>query len=531
MTTTLYRNGRIHSPADPFATAMLVVDETVAWVGADGAARTHLDAADEVVDLGDALVAPAFVDAHVHLTETGLARDGLDLTAATGRTALLDLVARRSKERPGEVVLGFGWEEDGWPDGGAPTPGELDQASNGTPVYLARRDVHTAAVSGTLLAADRSIARADGYDAGLVRRDAHHRARQAARSAVPAGRMAELREQALRHAASLGIGAVHEIGSPLISDPADFTAVLALGATPGLPDVIGYWGATAVGEAQALGAAGAAGDLNLDGSIGSRSARLSAPYADAPGERGRAYLDLETATEHVVASTRAGIQAGFHCIGDEAVRTAVQAIAAAAEVCGLAAVVGSRHRLEHVEMIDDLLIAELARLGVAASVQPAFDALWGGPDGMYVERLGPARGVALNPFAAMARAGVLLAFGSDSPVTPLAGWETVRAASQHRTPSQRISARAAFSAATRGGWRAARVEDAGVLAPGMRASFAVWEVPYELVVQAPDERVAAWSTDPRAGVPGLPDLSPDVPLPRCLRTVVRGRTAYADPGT
>lgn len=527
MTTTLYRNGRIHSPADPFATAMVVVDETVAWVGAEGAAQTHLDAADEVVDLEDALVAPAFVDAHVHLTETGLARDGLALEGVASVTALLDLVAARAKERPGEVILGFGWEEDGWPEGRAPLPDELDRAAAGAPVYLARRDVHTAAVSSALLNADPSIARADGASGGVVRRDAHHRARQAARSAVPAGRMARLREDALRHAASLGIGAVHEIGAPHISDPSDFTAVLALGSSPDLPDVIGYWGATAVGEAQALGAAGAAGDLNIDGSIGSRSARLSAPYADDPSSRGLLYLDPETAAEHVVACTRAGIQAGFHCIGDEAVRVAVEAVAAAAEVCGLAAVVGSRHRLEHVEMIDDLLIAELARLGVVASVQPAFDALWGGSDGLYVERLGPSRGVSLNPFAAMARAGVLLAFGSDSPVTPLAGWETVRAASQHRTPSQRLSARAAFTAATRGGWRAARVEDAGVLAPGMRASFAVWEVPYELVVQAPDSRVAAWSTDPRAGVPGLPDLSPDAPLPRCLRTVVRGRTVYS----
>lgn len=527
MTTTLYRHGRIYSPADPFATAMLVVDDTVAWVGADGAAEMHADSASQVVDLEDALVAPAFVDAHVHLTETGLARDGLDLAGLGSLTKLLDLVARRASERPGEAILGFGWEEDGWPEGRAPSPAELDRASGGAVVYLARRDVHTAAVSTALLAADPSIEGADGYEDGLVRRDAHHRARRAARAAVSGSRLAALRTEALRHAASLGVGAVHEMGSPQISDPTDFAAVLSLGADPALPDVTGYWGALGAAEAQALGATGAAGDLNLDGSIGSRSARLSSPYADAPDEHGRLYLDVETATEHVVACTRAGIQAGFHCIGDEAVRVAVQALSAAAAQCGLAAVVGSRHRLEHVEMVDEELIGELSRLGVVASVQPAFDALWGGEHGMYVERLGPERGVSLNPFAGLARAGVLLAFGSDSPVTPLAGWETVRAAAQHRVPSQRLSARAAFSAATRGGWRAARIEDAGVLAPGMRASFAIWEVPGELVVQAPDERIAAWSTDPRAGVPGLPDLSPGAPLPRCLRTVVRGRTVFA----
>ncbi|TDE09536.1 amidohydrolase [Jiangella asiatica] len=505
---------------------MLVVDDTVAWVGAEGAAEVHVDSAAEVVDLEDALVAPAFVDAHVHLTETGLARDGLDVAGVESLTALLDRVAERARQRPGEAILGFGWEEDAWPERRAPSPAELDRAASGAVVYLARRDVHTAAVSTALLAGDPSVKAADGYDDGLVRRDAHRRARRTARSAVAADRLQALRVDSLRHAAAVGIGAVHEMGTPQISDAADFAAVRALGSDPGLPDVIGYWGALGAGEAQALGAVGAAGDLNLDGSIGSRSARLTSPYADAPGERGRLDLDVDAATEHVVACTRAGIQAGFHCIGDEAIKVAVQALSAAAAQCGLAAVVGSRHRLEHVEMVDDGVMAELARLGVVASVQPAFDQLWGGDSGLYVDRLGPERGVSLNPFASMARAGVLLAFGSDSPVTPLAGWETVRAAAYHRTPSERLSARAAFSAATRGGWRAARVEDAGVLAPGMRATFAIWEVPGELVVQAPDERIAAWSTDPRAGVPGLPDLSPGAGLPRCLRTVVRGRTVY-----
>jgi predicted amidohydrolase YtcJ len=183
------------------------------------------------------------------------------------------------------------------------------------------------------------------------------------------------------------------------------------------------------------------------------------------------------------------------------------------------------HRLEHVEDLHPRHFEALVRLGVVASVQPVFDALWGGADGMYAERLGPERAMRLNPFAAMAAAGVPLAFGSDAPVTALDPWEAVRAAVGHHNPDHRISARAAFAAHTRGGWRAARVDDAGELAPGAAATFAVWAAG-ELGVQAPDERVAAWSTDPRAGVPGLPDLSAGVPTPDCLRTVVRGATIH-----
>jgi len=192
---------------------------------------------------------------------------------------------------------------------------------------------------------------------------------------------------------------------------------------------------------------------------------------------------------------------------------------------GIAAVRAAGHRLEHVETPDADAIARLADLGITASVQPAFDAAWGGPDGMYAARLGPQRAVRMNPFGTMAAAGVLLAFGSDSPVTPLAPWEAVRAAAFHTDPDQRISARAAFAAHTRGAARAAGRSDDGVLGLGAPATLAVWAAG-ELVVQAPDDRIQAWSTDPRSGTPGLPDLTPGVPAPRCLRTVVRGRLVH-----
>jgi hypothetical protein len=131
----------------------------------------------------------------------------------------------------------------------------------------------------------------------------------------------------------------------------------------------------------------------------------------------------------------------------------------------------------------------------------------------------------MNPFAAFLSAGVPIALGSDSPVTPLGPWAAVRAAAYHQTPESRLSVRAAFAAHTRGGWRAAGRDDAGLLVPGAPATYALWEAG-DLVVRAPDERVRAWSTDPRSRVPGLPDVAPGLALPRCLRTVVRGATVY-----
>ncbi|OBI77046.1 hypothetical protein A5663_02240 [Mycobacterium sp. E740] len=118
-----------------------------------------------------------------------------------------------------------------------------------------------------------------------------------------------------------------------------------------------------------------------------------------------------------------------------------------------------------------------------------------------------------------------LAFGSDSPVTGMDPWATVRAATRHRTPGSALSARAAFAASTRGAWRAAGVRDGmtGTLVPGAVASYAVWEVD-ELEVSAPADAVQRWSTDQRSRVPPLPRL--DGPSPRCRQTVHRGVSIY-----
>ncbi|MGI5354057.1 amidohydrolase [Streptomyces sp. CA-252508] len=532
--TVLLRGGDVHSPADPFATAMVVERGHVAWVGSEGAADAFASGVDEVVDLEGALVTPAFTDAHVHTTATGLALTGLDLSGARTLAEALERVRAHSAARPADkVLLGHGWDAARWPERRPPSRTELDEATGGRPLYLPRVDVHSAVVTTALLDLVPGVTGLSGHhpDQPLTGA-AHHAVRAAAHAAVTPGQRAEAQRAALRRAASLGIGTVHECAGPEISDEDDFTALLALAAEEPGPWVVGYWAEAVSGEKDVrrireLGAIGAAGDLFVDGSLGSHTACLHESYADA-AHTGTAHLDAAAVAAHVAACTEAGLQAGFHAIGDAAVGAVVDGVRAAAEKVGLARVRAARHRVEHAEMLTPETIAAFAELGLTASVQPAFDAAWGGEDGMYAERLGAERARTLNPYAAMLRAGVPLAFGSDSPVTPLDPWGTVRAAAFHRTPEHRISVRAGFTAHTRGGWRATGRDDAGVLVPGAPADYAVWRAD-ELVVQAPDDRVARWSTDPRSGTPGLPDLTPGADLPVCLRTVVSGRTVFVRP--
>ncbi len=502
------RGGRVYAPDHPAATAMAVDGADVTWLGDDSGSDRYADAATDVVDLEGALVTPAFVDAHVHLAQTGLAARGVDLRGAGSRTAALDRVAAHAAASTDPVILGHGWDESDWSPAEAPGIAEVDRAVGGRPAYLARVDVHSAVVSSGLLARAPRIAALAGWSArGRVERDAHHAARAAADSLVPPAMRREAIETALHRASSAGLGAVHELGAPHLSKLEDFALLDQLAASQPLPEVVRYWGELgAYDVAVAYACRGLAGDLCADGSIGSRTAALDAPYTDAPQSRGHLYLDAEQVGAHVVGCTRRGLQAGFHVIGDRAVATVLAGFRAAAAELGTGPVIAARHRLEHLEMMVLEGVGLLSELGVSASVQPAFDAVWGGPDGLYARRLGE-RWAPMNPFGALARQGIALAFGSDSPVTPMDPWAAVRAAVRHRNGAQRMPVPVAFDAHTRGGWRAGGRDGAGVLRSGAPATYAVWEVPGGLR-------------------DGLPLLGDGVALPRCQRTVVGGRTVY-----
>lgn len=526
--TTLLTGGRIHSPSAPDATAMAVAAGVVVWVGDDAVGRTlHPDGRE--VPLDGALVTPGFVDAHVHATATGLHAASVDLTGARDAGELLFAVREAAGRLPsGTVLIAHGWDETTWRADRVPSREQLDAAVGSRAVYLSRIDVHSALVSSALVElAPEARTEAGWSEDGPVRAAAHHRLRAAARAAITPEHRADAQRAFLRAAAAQGIVSVHECAGPEISGWDDLAALLALDEGP---EVVGYWGELAtpavLEHARRLGVRGLAGDLFVDGALGSHTACLREPYADEPSHSGLQYLSGEQIAAHVASCTEAGLQAGFHVIGDGALDVVLDGFERAEAAVGLRALVGGKHRLEHVEMVDTAAAKALARWNVTASVQPLFDALWGGDGGMYARRLGPERASAMNPFKMLAAEGVLLAGGSDTPVTPLAPWASVRAAVHHRSGSG-VSARAAFTAHTKAGHRAAGVHDgvSGTLVPGAPAHYAVWDAG-DLVVAASDARVQRWSTDPRSRVPGLPALDPDGPLPVCLRTVRAGVPIY-----
>lgn len=546
MTSTLYRNGVIHSSADPFAEALLIDDGVVTWLGAEDTAAGLAARADRVIDLDGALVTPGFVDAHAHVLETGLALESVDLSPQGGIGSLgaaleaLHAGAERldSQDPSGEeVLLAFGWDDQDWPEGRPFTRAELDAACGGRPVYAGRVDGHSAVVSSAL--AERAgLDRLLGWDAsGLVTTEAHHGARATAQDLSPVRRTRAYRS-ALRHAAERGIVSLHEMSAPHVDTRDGLRELMALTSDPagGLPHVVAYRGELCESPddvrdmlADLPFLTGIGGDLNVDGSIGSRTAALRQPYADllpgpgGPDPRGRLYLSASEIAAHLAACSAVGVQGGFHVIGDRAMDEVVQGIELAAQEHGAGPLRAAHHRIEHALFVDASALAALLLYGVALSIQPAFDSTWGGDAGMYAARLGRSRASNLSPFADLASAGVPLAFGSDSPVTPLDPWQGVRATMTHEDTTQRISARTALRAHTRGGWRLAGLDHTGggELRVGAPAHLAVWRAE-RLAVQSAPGRLSQWNPEARAGQPLLPDLGPDAPEPQCLQTVRAG---------
>src|SRR4051812_17244281 len=389
----------------PDATAIAISDgpdAVVAWLGADDVGRRQFPDA-RVIDLDGGFVTPAFVDSHVHVTATGLALVGLDLRGATSRDDALRLLGDYARRNPTGPIWAHGWDESRWPERIAPTTADLDRLLGDRPAYLARVDVHSAAASTALRTATPGLAAAAGYhDQSPMTAEAHHLVRAAASALLTPAQRAVARLAALDLAARSGIAAVHECAGPDIGGVDDWRELRAL--QHGV-EVVGYWGEAVTSAPTArelvedLGVNGLAGDLFVDGALGSHTAALLEAYADAPGCFGNAYLDGAAVEAHLDACTEARITAGFHVIGDAAVTAVVDALARVVDRHGAPAVARCGHRLEHLEMVSEEQAALLGSWGVIASVQPNFDALWGGPDGMYAQRLGPERAGRLNPLA------------------------------------------------------------------------------------------------------------------------------------
>ena len=434
---------------------------------------------------------PGFNDAHTHLGNAGMMKLNVDLADAKSLDDMLARVSSYAKDAaPGRWITGGQWDQTLWTRKVLPTRQVLDTVTPGHPAFLERVDGHIAIANSAALAAagitGRTVAPAGGaidVDAGgeptgILRESAMDLAEKVIppRSHEERVRGAEL---AIADALMHGVTSAQdnsEWEDFLVYEELEKAGKLNLRITEWLPFK------TPLVELKQMRGHHDANDGMLhtgmlkgfmDGSLGSRTAAMKAPYSDDPGNTGLPQFTQAELNRMALERAKAGFQLGFHAIGDKAAEMALDAFAQP----GISA--DARNRIEHAQIVDRADMARFRKLGVTASMQPNHlltDMNWA------ESRLGPKRAEYSYAWKAFLDAGVPLAFGTDYPVEPITPFRGLYAAVTRMNeagtkiyfPEQKITRGQALSAYTQGSAYAEFAEThKGKLEPGYDADFIV----------------------------------------------------------
>ncbi len=488
--------------------SVVIQDGIISWLGTRDVANTLKLTSNRRIDCEGNWLAPGFVDNHVHLSATGHSLESKDVQAARSNA---DLHKALFSMEPSEFLMAHGYEDTNW---------VADIWDFPFPVYVSRIDVHSGVVSAVLAAAIPGIEDLSGWtDRGRISGAAHEKVRAYCLSRSNPLRYIDI---AANEFLANGVVAVHEMSGPSVAGIEDAKLVQRFSADADLKVHL-WWGELFGYERAAnLGAYGCGGDLFIDGSIGSKTAAMSEEYLETGF--GNHYVSSEEISQHIRGAITNKLAVGFHAIGDQATHS----IAVALKQCESIkdAIRVGDVRVEHAEMIQDEDLEIYRDFGVAFSVQPQFDALWGSPAGMYEQRLGT-RYKTLNTFSRYVQNGIPLLLGSDAPVTSINPWLSIKAALNMNQPHQSLSSRAAFRAHTTDGYRRIGNHRPHEIEVGSPADVVLWRIDSLNVVAAP-EFASTWSTDVRSGVAPIPNL--DNQLPKCLLTISSGKFAYQADG-
>jgi predicted amidohydrolase YtcJ len=517
MPTIMLYNGPIYTldPAQPRVQAIAIRDGRVIAAGSEGKVQAAVGGRAEGINLRGRAVIPALTDAHVHLVWHGLARREIRLEGVADMEAAVEMVAAGAAARPESAwVRGRGWDHSLW-GGRWPTATMLDTAVPDRPVFLSRKDGHSAWVNSRALElagiddttpdpAGGSIQREKKRATGILLETAIDLVRRHVPEPTEEERLAALRD-ASAEAHGYGMIGVH---IPPSMRPGD--GALALADLQKLRErgqlrlrCLVHLGLDGLDDALRLGIRSGLGDRWLriggvkmfaDGSLGSETAEMLSHY------EGRRHLGSQTISddelnEAVSRAIAGGIAVTIHAIGDAANRRVLDAIEAA--------LLGSRigdqgseaegrpgltrdsrplipNRIEHCQLLHPRDIPRFAQLGVVASMQP----IHATADMEVADRLWGERCATAYAWRSLKESGAMLAFGSDAPVESLNPWLSIHAAATRQRPGkvppggwypeQRIGVEDALRGFAAGAAFAAGVaHEQGTLAPGMLADLAV----------------------------------------------------------
>ncbi len=477
----------------------------------------------QVIDLGGHFVMAGFNDAHVHLGSGGFEKLNVNLVGSKSLDEMKQRIAERVKTAgPGEWIQGAGWDHTLWAKQETPTRVDIDAVTGDHPAIFNRVDGHIAVANSAALKAAGITKDTPDPHGGKIDRDdkggptgiLRETAMGAVFSKIPPPTPAQRRraaELALEDAASHGITSAQDN-----SDWQDFLTYEQLEREGKLTLRIAEWLPfdAPLEELKEKRAHHKADDSMLhttmlkgfmDGSLGSRTAALLAPYADDPKNSGIPRYEQGPLNQKAAERAQAGFQLGFHAIGDRGARMALDAFAYGMKKSGKR---DFRFRIEHDQVIAPEDFAKFKTLGVIASVQPNHlltDMNWA------ESRIGEKRARYSYPWREFQALGIELAFGTDYPVEPITPFRGLYAAvtrmneagTKEYFPAQNLDIHAAIAAYTTGSAYAEFEEQTkGKLDSGMLADFVVLDRDITKVEPA------------------------EILKTRVLRTVVGGKTVY-----
>ena len=440
MSAYLFFGGDIYTvdDAQPTAEAVAERDGIIVAVGSRAECRAALGSAAEEIDLRGATLMPSFIDTHLHPLMLIYYDRNVNLRGVSTLAEVQERLRQTVAQRPvGEWIVGLDFDEQELAERRLPTRHDLDAVCADRPVVLVKHDGHMVIANTAAMLAAGIHAATDNPSGGVIDRepDGHpagpfrEMAASLIHSAMPLPSLDDFAAGATFTATKLASQGITSVGG--VMQTGEHGPIGAAGAleVPLLSMLaaqfpLPIYGIVFAEDAAAVETARqtplhrpepgesriAAVKIIADGSFGSGTAFMFAPFADLPGQSGFLLLPVDELYRHMVFAHQAGLQLCIHAIGDAANRTCIDLFDRLLREYPRR---DHRHRIEHASVLDAQMIADIARLELICSVSPMFVET---EKGWLHRRLGAERARWTYPFRSLLNAGVKIVGASDGPV-------------------------------------------------------------------------------------------------------------------
>jgi len=413
--------------SQPTASAIVIDRERIIAVGdADVLSSQYPNA--EKQDMGGRVILPGLTDAHIHFKHYSEALQKIECETATKDECLKRVSERVKNTKPGEWVLGHGWNQNTW--GEWPTAKELDGVAPNNPVYLTAKSLHAGLVNTPAMKLMNLTAQTPDPQNGQIQRDEsgeatgvllEEPAMDLANNVIPAPTLSEIMS-AMEHAQTvlwkMGVTGIHDFDRR-----ESFMALQMLHAHHKLKlRVLKNMPVELLDQVYAVGLRAGFGDdmlrignikVFMDGALGPHTAAMFQPYVNEEENRGILNMDGEELFEHGRKAVQAGLGMTVHAIGDRANHEVLNAYEQLRKYETENNLPHRRHRIEHVQVLHPDDLNRLGKMDIVASMQPIHaisdmkmaDDFWGTVRAKYS-----------YAWRTQLDNGARLAFGSDAPV-------------------------------------------------------------------------------------------------------------------